>query len=449
MIPNREFKLSELSLMNSSASEIDDAVEKAHSIPATNLLTNVVLNFSNPRDFGVTYDGTTDDRQFFQNCVNDLAAKGGGVIILDNGTMLFNTKSNIYQKEIIYIPSNILIAGKSWNSIVKVGDDIVDDSPLFLSKAETNIGFYGFTIDGNKSRMVMPSGSESEGINLKDCTYSHIWNMNIHDCGQEGIDLDDCSYITVKNSIIKDCYGNAIHGAGTNGCKLIHIDGVEVENCSYGRFTAGLTGVGAINLAGYGHTVENVNMKSVYIGLAMSVGYNDVVPTLFTKGNTYRNITISDYQKTAIFIEKDHMNIDFNDIVISSSSASESYAFSATATGLKNINIDNMRVSHDTIKSGIAISASNCTLNRINVNKATGGLILNGNNVNVSKSFLTNCSYGLKIVGSSCVVNTTNTEGSTSSILIQGSKNIVKDNFTSVAIVNTGTNNIVTDNILI
>ena len=78
MIPNREFKLNELSKVESSASEID----------------NTIMLIGNVENYGVLADGT-DKTTELQACLDSLSTTGGGVLNFPKGTIVIEGQITI------------------------------------------------------------------------------------------------------------------------------------------------------------------------------------------------------------------------------------------------------------------------------------------------------------------------------------------------------------------
>ena len=418
--------------INSSASEIDNSVR---------VVINVLDFVADPL--------STDFRLPFQNCLTYLGLIGGGTMFIPNGLYVMKSKTGSgVTKEILNVPSNINIWGQSWNAIVKVGDNISADSPLFFSsKFNKNIHYSNFQIDGNKQRLDSPSEGESEGINFKSVTHGSISNMYIHDTGQEGIDLDDCQDILIQHSVIKDTYGNAIHMGGANFNSDITVRDCIIENVSYGRQAVGLTAVGAITSSGHRILIENTYIKNAYRGINISRGTTNPNPK---GGVTLRNVVIEDFESNAIFANPNSVNIKIeNTYIFGTERQTASTTVDLNSVGVKGVNIDGLVIENNYIGWVITCKAPNAKLKNISITNASTALNVNGANSSVSSSTFTNCAKAISLNEDACIVTECRTASTPIAIVSNKNKHIVKNNYLKGTFAGLGADSIVSDNIVV
>ena len=256
MIPNREFKLSELSLMNSSASEID----------------NINATMYNIKDYPAS-----DYTKSINLAITDCVAKGGHTVYVPNGTyelrittdaevpLMDNTQKN----PAIYLPSNITLIGESKiGTILKLSTSMVNESVSNIaSYGEENINLMNLTVYGNKIDNTHRVG-EREGYDIKDCKNINIINVRFENIEHEAIDIDvydrpawnaiDLIQYRVYNCDFINIGGNGVH----NG-DWIHVKDCNFKNVANNRYSgmklgnAGTEGQGAIDTFGHYAIYEN------------------------------------------------------------------------------------------------------------------------------------------------------------------------------------------------
>ena len=151
----------------------------------------------------------------------------GGRIFIRDGLYTFDDKW-----EISY--SNIDVIGESWNTILKLGNEVNDH--VIYAEGKSNIRVSNLKIDGNKAQQTGSASTTLAGINFWNSSYccvDHVWTYNTT---RYGVDFGlDSYYCGITNSRIENptdngilfhqafyCYaiGNTVTGASDVGLSV-------------------------------------------------------------------------------------------------------------------------------------------------------------------------------------------------------------------------------------
>ncbi len=202
-------------------------VDNPHAVTASQVgaasladLNNAKKLFSVVR-YGAVGGDALDDRVAINSAIVAANAAGGGTVFFPDG-VYYVSKDPASAKQAISLLSNVAIRGESREGvIIKLLDDVLHDTPVMsadVGGVAENISITNLTIDGNKSRPATAgggTGSEDEGINIKDGKNILIHNVRVRDCAMDGIDLDAGTKITLSNLYIDNNDGTGLHAAGS------------------------------------------------------------------------------------------------------------------------------------------------------------------------------------------------------------------------------------------
>lgn len=328
---------SEISNENESLSENNENI---------GILREIVVSITDKR-FGAKGDGRDESKQI-QAAINYVAAKGGGSVIIPNGTF----KGNITISK-----SNIHIEGKGTlkGTINLFGTETIGVSRFDEKQGTGDISINGITIDGGKVR---------NGINLK-------WVFGITIAG-----------VTFKHCI-KSIHFEPV--PETQHCSRITITKNRIWDCNYGLYVAFDPKISSAIKYQVGDIIYTDNVhESRNSGWAGSFGnhyhiWAKGLDGLVCKGNTF---FFSDIGR-----ELSNIHIElFNWVIIEGNQL-----FEAKEHGIKAVNGDNLIISNNNFSwtkkqsvwlSGIStcsISGNNITWNDdpINLKQRTGVYIEN------------------------------------------------------------------------
>lgn len=262
-------------------------------------------------------DDTVDDSVAFNENTDFLNNIGGGKIKLSSSYYIDSRRSG--DSWGVEVFSNTSIYGDA-SAIVKVGDNLGNDTPLFLTNSASNVRFNGFEINGNKQRLGTPGVGEDEGIDIKGGGNIWITNMYIHDMGMDGIDTDRVSNVgdnvIIDNCIIDSCGGVGIHNnfyatlvtnciitnngheryANQTGQVQLDACGVDfkgndgkVSNCYIADNVRGVNISGINNSVLSNNSIIDNTLEGVVVSsvLASSLSTNTIISSNVIKGNLY------------------------------------------------------------------------------------------------------------------------------------------------------------------
>ena len=220
--------------------------------------------------YGVTADGTTDDRIALQTCILAASAVAtstaratvilpAGTIIVSRGTAVGggavpeggipNPDGGGYWKFCILLKNNVNVIGQGIDAtIIKIKTGVVaETSCLFADDLAIGYGGTGFaenitlkdfTVSGNATARAVDS--EGECINIKTAKKLWIENVRVWNAENDGFDIDGGSDITLINVIAEDCNGCGVHIVSGGADKVIISNSVFRRNGFVRRVISGV-----------------------------------------------------------------------------------------------------------------------------------------------------------------------------------------------------------------
>lgn len=315
-----------------------------------------LLSEAEPEWFGaISGDDTIDDRPAFQFTSDMLNDIGGGIFRIKGSYYLDSRDATGYAVEIF---SNTTLIGEGiFKSRVKLGDNVPEDTPIFITNSASNLEFARFEIDGNKQRHSSTGTPEDEGIDIKGGSNVTIRNMYIHDCFTDAIDFDQVTNVgsscIIINNIIKDCGGYAIHNNWTDSI----VSGNVVENCGQQRFdTLELLSndtrfdVAGIDIRNNNAIITGNSIKNCVKGLSISQGNKAIITDNIFENNGDVAIGLG-----SLFLGSQPVNITISDNTMSD----HIYGVYVEDTGDKCIIANNTIQTNGTNNAGIYVK--DCT----------------------------------------------------------------------------------------
>ncbi|MBD2100762.1 right-handed parallel beta-helix repeat-containing protein [Leptolyngbya sp. FACHB-261] len=135
-------------------------------------------NSVNAGDAQYFCDGT-DDQLVINKAIADVAAQGGGTVLLLGGT--YNVSNNV-----LIDGSNVTLSGEGWSSILRLTDNtVMSESGLVRAFDVSGVRVAGLTIDGN--RLNQTNLRENKGL-YGTFTDSVLEDLYARNCGDYGLD---------------------------------------------------------------------------------------------------------------------------------------------------------------------------------------------------------------------------------------------------------------------
>ncbi len=265
-------------------------------------------------DFGAIGDGKTLCTQFFQKAIDNVAEKGGGMVIVPTGKFLTGTivlKNNV----ILYLsPGSTLIGSTNIDDYPEIVPsyrsytDNYSQRTLIYAEKQSNIGITGygkiygngehFKEDKNKKYKLRPylvRFVECKDVNLEGVTYENgaMWTIhllaceNVHCSGiriysrcnhnNDGIDIDSC-----ENVIVSDCHivsgddSIVLKSTSPKPCKNITITNCIVSSLSNGikmgtESNGGFQNISISNCSVYDTKLSGLTIQTVDGGITENI----------------------------------------------------------------------------------------------------------------------------------------------------------------------------------
>lgn len=244
-------------------------------------------------------DSTFDSRPAFNNAFFHLVP--GSLkrsVSAPAGEFYFNSKSIATDNSgfagkwatLVYSNTEFSGAGK-YQTKITMHDNCPHDTPFMrLDQGSSDITLHDFYHDGNRlGRGIADiSVDEDEGIDGKDTTNLHVYNVYIRETGQDGIDMDGGLNQRYSNLTIEDCNGFALHLGEVVPQPGNFSDNVTVRDCKFRRNGLGrgqwFPEVYAVNIQGGGATIDNCDFEENYAGIVFQRErpHNKVLNSRFT-----------------------------------------------------------------------------------------------------------------------------------------------------------------------
>ena len=222
------------------------------------------LPYVNVRDYGAVGDGVIDDTAAIQAAINDVGAKGGGVVVFPPG--------EYYTDTVVVRYSNVQLIGQGIENTKLTLKDMATGACIQIGEYNdtairgtlSNIAVQGFTIDGNKENQLQGSNTEDGihmAIRVEDVSHVTISSVICHDCDGYGIgfvgsDLPNREHYTVRDI---ETYNNDYDGLDIkSGAKNVSLENVVAHNNGGGA----IPGRDAVGIDVRGENVSLNNCKA-------------------------------------------------------------------------------------------------------------------------------------------------------------------------------------------
>lgn len=167
-------------------------------------------------------DSTFDNASIIQNLIDSIYLKGGGTVLIPEGTFYLSSVQGI-QSNMITPKPNVNIVGLGRQSILKIKDGMNAVGTKFNVIRHTsdnaiseinNVIFKDFTIDENGTNNLIPSGEFKDNVAIgiwrgKNIIIDNIQVLN--NAGRQTFSLgDNTSPHSVENVVIMNCKTNVV-----------------------------------------------------------------------------------------------------------------------------------------------------------------------------------------------------------------------------------------------
>jgi parallel beta-helix repeat protein len=191
------------------------------NVPVQNLIRKPYVTVGPSGSFSdYICDGVADDVEL-QSAASLISAAGGGVLLIRKGTYIITAQ--------ISIPSNCIVMGSGWATILKIGNS-ANINGIFNANTRNNVTFRDFEVDGNKANNTQYTESlirAGSGDSIR------IENVYGHDSTGQGLYL-----LESTNSVIINCISNdngkttTGMGFGLNNYSTTFENNNHIINCS-------------------------------------------------------------------------------------------------------------------------------------------------------------------------------------------------------------------------
>lgn len=208
------------------------------------------------KDFGAVGDGVTDDRAAIQACEDYLNARGGGTMLLPDGTYIIGGSGvSINGREYgLLLKSNVTWRGQSKYGATlkcKAGADI-DLINTDRTAAQSNIGLYDLTLDGNEGNQ---GAAPANGFNLWafEITGFELKNIHSKNPASWGLRVEQCDGVQYDGITCG-------HSAETNADGIHFVDTINVTGGSIKIYTEGDDGfiIEALSRDVYNYSLDGI-----------------------------------------------------------------------------------------------------------------------------------------------------------------------------------------------
>ena len=253
--------------------------------PATTTTTALGSQVLNVKDYGAKGDGTTDDRDALQACINAAAAAGKAVYV-PAGRYRMLTNGNIG----LTIPSNLTIAGAGATSVLELFDAGTDarSSLLYLPNGTTNVSVTNLKLTGT----VTPGPSyPSQYPSVQLMTVRGTTNLSVtnvtFDKGEYALKtIYDGQYS--NDLVFSNC--TTLDGV-MNPFFIMYTKGITVQNSTIAAAT-----VGQVSGRWPHHFYVTTNTSNMVVSNCTLIGGQHLAITIGPSGDNllFQNIVFSD-----------------------------------------------------------------------------------------------------------------------------------------------------------
>lgn len=224
------------------------SVPLSHVISITPL-TSLTLELSRTRKvidvrrMGAKGDGVTDDTEAFRSAMKDMEERGGGVLLIPEGTFCINpldirTSGIIIlgagPASVIMLQKQVLKKTEKWGLIRFYSGD--DHTPI----RDCHIAH--LTLDGNATVHEGEPGGSHECLTVKAGTGCSVQHVRVINAIRNGIQADGSRDLLINACIVEHAGGSGIHLSNARGgCEYCSVLNSRVSETGHRFEKAGIT----------------------------------------------------------------------------------------------------------------------------------------------------------------------------------------------------------------
>lgn len=175
----------------------------------------------NIKNYGAVGNGTVDDTAAINKVIKYVSERGGGSVIIPDGTYLINPITKIRMR------SNVNLE-LSKNAILKSMPTSSDSYDIIRLWQVSNIDITGGKIIGDRATHIGVSGEWGFGISMWGCSDIYIADITITDCWGDGIYIG--SAVNSKVPSVMYCENVLIERVYINNCRRDNISVISAKN---------------------------------------------------------------------------------------------------------------------------------------------------------------------------------------------------------------------------
>ena len=197
---------------------------------AVKAAASTVVNVKNPA-FGAKGDGKTDDTAAIQKAIDAVAAKGGGIVDIPNGTYLINTlhqESSYFETSGLVMKSNVTLRMTS-TTLLKAMPNDSQYAAIITIKDANNVHLIGGTIEGDRASHTGEYGEWGHGVSITNSTNVTVKNVTAKECWGDGFYVGKRGGSNINNENITFDQVHAEHNR-RQGMSITHGKHIKVQH---------------------------------------------------------------------------------------------------------------------------------------------------------------------------------------------------------------------------
>ena len=183
--------------------------------------------------YGANGYDNIDDTKAIQQCINEVFAKGGGIVYFPQGTYIISNQRIPGKAICLEGKSNVSLKGENTNTIIKLADGQPDFSRIVSLIGTKNISITNLTFDGNYTNQANP---DHPNEHLHGLYMDQVDSVEVHHCNFINTGGDGLAFRGIKNPsmhiFIHDChFDNNQRNGLTMGSGYRYI---RITGCTFG-----------------------------------------------------------------------------------------------------------------------------------------------------------------------------------------------------------------------
>lgn len=317
--------------------------------------------------YGANGYDNIDDTKAIQQCINEVFAKGGGIVYFPQGTYIISNQRIPGRAICLEGKSNVSLKGENTNTIIKLADGQPDFSRIVSLIGTKNISITNLLFDGNYTNQANP---DHPNEHLHGLYMDQVDSVEVHHCNFINTGGDGLAFRGIKNPsmhiYIHDCnFDNNQRNGLTMGSGYRYI---RITKCTFGSKIKN-SPIDSEPSAGYcgdvlieNNDISTNNLLTVG-GYRDSMGSNIIIRNNRMKGSFFiiyaRNVLIEnntvenfDNKPVVTVLRENHDIKILNNNFIVNNNVAFYIAFSANMIP-ENIRIEGNKIQFNTTKDAV------------------------------------------------------------------------------------------------